>query len=132
MSQSEIELALKSYSDSDSLLRFKAAVCECGERHFKILVDDNEGAAVRVCKNCKSRQPIGDSADYLAEAELEECECPCGNGYLELVVGALLYESSNDVRWIYLGCSCPKCSQTGCYADWKNEYIGYEGLLERV
>ncbi len=36
---------------------------------------------------------------------------------------------SADVRWLYLDCRCVKCSLVGCYADWKNEYNGYEQLL---
>lgn len=34
---------------------------------------------------------------------------------------------SDDVRWLYLGCR--SCGLVGCYADWKNEFNGYEKLL---
>jgi hypothetical protein len=43
-----------------------------------------------------------------------------------------LYPESKDVRWFYLGCECAKCNDSGVYADWKNEYIGFEELLNRV
>ncbi len=95
-------------------------------------LDENEGAAVRVCAKCKAEHPIGDSDEYLEDAELEECACPCGNEEFEVTVGVSLYEDSEDVRWLYLGCRCPKCGLAACYGDWKNEYIGYRELLKRV
>ena len=42
------------------------------------------------------------------------------------------YDQSEDVRWLYVGCRCPACGLTGCYGDWKNEFIDYRNLLARV
>ena len=75
---------------------------------------------------------MGDGADYLAEASPEECECPCGEGNFQITVGLLLYEDSEDVRWLYVGCRCPACGLTATYGDWKNEFNGYRELLARV
>lgn len=100
--------------------------------HFSLLIDDNEGAAIRECSSCQNRHPIGDSEEYLDDAELEECACPCGNGHFEISIGVSLYENSNDVRWLYLGCRCPQCNLCAVYGDWKNEFIGYNILLKKV
>jgi hypothetical protein len=111
---------------------FVDAVCTCGGRTFRLSLDDTEGAAVRACTSCGAGHPIGDSGDYLAGAELQECECPCGDGSFEITAGVSLYEGSQDVRWFYLGCRCPACGLVACYGDWKDEYEGYRELLGKV
>jgi hypothetical protein len=111
---------------------FADPVCVCGGQLFNLLIDENEGAAVRVCTACQHEHPMGDSEEFLENAELEECECLCGSGRFELTVGVALYEGSEDVRWLYIGCRCPACGLTACYADWKNESEGYADLLGRV
>jgi len=111
---------------------FADAICTCGGRSFRLALDDAAGAAVRTCVGCVVEHPIGDSAEYLAEASLEECACPCGGEALEVTVAISLYESSEDVRWLYLGCRCPACKLTAVYGDWKNEFNGWRELLSRV
>ena len=111
---------------------FAHAVCTCGGQVFKVQLDDTAGAAVRLCVACRKRHAIGDSAEFLEGAELDDCACPCGNEELEVAVGVSLYRGSEDVRWLYLGCRCPKCGITEVYGDWKNEFIGYQALLARV
>ena len=131
--QSDIPEVLIEYSrDGYVAEHFQDAICTCGHKVFRLLVDDNEGAALRICASCKNEHPICDSADYLEDAELEECECPCGQGTFEITAGVALYSDSEDVRWLYLGCRCPKCGLTACYADWKNEYEGYSELLKNA
>lgn len=130
----DIEVEIRRYSElaGDPTTLYRSAACGCGNRSFRLLVDEAEGAAVRVCSRCESQHPMGDSADYLAEATLEECECPCGNSALEIVVGVALYQDSEDIHWLYFGCRCPRCRLVAVYADWKNEYLGAEGYLSRV
>ncbi len=111
---------------------FCDATCKCGGKLFKLALDETEGAAVRTCAQCISEHPIGDSGEYLEDAELEECACPCGGEEFEITVGVSLYEGSEDVRWLYLGCRCPKCGLAAVYGDWKNEFSGYQVLLNRV
>jgi hypothetical protein len=111
---------------------FANATCACGGTAFELVLDDDEGAAVRTCSSCGCEHPIGDSEEYLEDAELEECECPCGAATFEITVGVSLYPDSEDVRWLYLGCRCPSCGLTAVYGDWKNEFIGYRGLLALV
>jgi hypothetical protein len=111
---------------------FADAACPCGGRSFRLSLDDTEGAAMRTCAACQTRHPIADSAEYLADAELEECACPCGGDAFEITVGVSLYEGSEDVRWLYVGCRCPRCGLTAVYGDWKNEFDGYRELLARV
>jgi hypothetical protein len=108
------------------------AVCKCGGTRFRLFLDDTQGAAVRGCVACDQEHPIGDSDEYLEEAELDDCACPCGGEEFEITVGVSLYDDSEDVRWLYVGCRCPACGLTAVYGDWKNEYNGYRELLARV
>ena len=112
---------------------FADAVCGCGGRVFGLLLDDAVGVASRVCVACDAdAHPIGDSADFMDEADEEECVCPCGEEAFEITVGVSLYADSEDVRWLYVGCRCPACGLTAVYGDWKNEFNGYRELLARV
>jgi hypothetical protein len=111
---------------------FADAVCKCKENVFHLLLDDDEGAAVRICSSCKRKHPIGDSGDFLEDAELQECACPCGNEEYEISVGVSLYDDTEDVKWIYIGCHCTNCGLTAVYGDWKNEFQGYKKLLKMV
>jgi hypothetical protein len=132
-SQSDIREELLGYAKGSYLpTQFADAVCQCGSLQFTLLLDEDEGAVVRTCTLCQQVHPIGDSGEYLEDAELEQCACPCGGEVFEVTIGLALYEGSKDVRWLYLGCRCPGCELTACYGDWKNEYEGYETLLNRV
>lgn len=133
-SQNDIRDEVLRYSQLNAYVaqHFADAICACGSRTFRLLLDDNEGAAVRVCSQCNTEHPIGDSQEFLEDASLEECACPCGAESFEITIGVSLYDDSEDVKWLYLGCRCSKCGLTAVYGDWKNEFIGYRGLLARV
>lgn len=133
-SQAAIRPALIAYSRANTYVaqHFADAVCGCGSREFQLEVDETAGAAVRYCATCGDPHAIGDSDDYLAEAEVEQCQCLCGSPIFEITVGVALYADSDDVRWLYLGCRCPGCGLVGCYADWKNEFTDYRRLLAQV
>jgi hypothetical protein len=132
-SQSDIREALQKYAKGSYLpTQFADAVCQCGSHKFSLLLDENEGAVVRTCSSCQQAHPIGDSAEYLEDAELEQCACPCGGEIFEVTMGIALYDNSKDVKWFYLGCRCPQCELTACYGDWKNEFEGYEEFLKQV
>lgn len=126
------ELIDYSSSNGDVAVQFADATCICSGRIFRLDIDDTEGAAVRECVACGSKHAIGDSEDYLEEASLESCECPCGGDVFEVTAGVSLYHDSDDVRWLYLGCRCPACGLTACYGDWKNEFGDYREFLGRV
>ena len=111
---------------------FADAVCTCGATLFALKLDDAAGAAVRRCVSCTHEHAMGDSADFLPNAHLEECACPCGGEQLEITTGVSVYDGSEDVRWLYIGCRCPACALTAVYGDWKNEGEGYRGFLARV
>jgi hypothetical protein len=111
---------------------FADCICACGGERFRLSLDDDEGAAVRTCVGCNSDHPIGDSDEYLKDADLEQCSCPCGSEEFEITIGVSLYVGSEDVRWLYIGCRCPACGLTAVYGDWKNEFNGYRDLLARV
>ena len=126
------ELARYSKLNSYDAQHFADAICKCSGRVFGLSIDEAEGVAVRTCTACKTEHPIGDSLEYLDEASLETCACACGHEEFEISVGVALYEDSEDVKWLYLGCRCPKCGLTATYGDWKNEFCGFKELLARV
>lgn len=113
---------------------FAVAKCqECSSNIFQLIMNDESGVAIRICKSCENEHGIGDSDDFIDEAEeLFQIECVCGNDSFHICCGVSLYENSEDVRWFYLGCRCVKCNLVGVYGDWKNEYIGYRELLQKI
>ena len=132
--QIDIREEIARYSESNAYKadHYADCLCECEGRAFRLLLDDETGAAVRRCVSCSAEHPIGDSDEYLAEAELGECACPCAGEEFEITVGVSLYEGSEDVKWFYLACRCLKCGLVAVYGDWKNEFEDYRGLLARV
>jgi Zn ribbon nucleic-acid-binding protein len=132
--QSDIREYLTEYSKANDYVasHFADAVCKCGGHEFRVPLNDEEGVATRICTSCGHEHPIGDSTDYMEDAELEECACPCGGEVFEVTVGVSLYQDSEDVRWLYVGLRCLKCKRTACYGHWKNEFIGYRELLQMV
>lgn len=133
--QADIRTEIARYSKDIGYLatHFADAVCGCGGKVFSLYLDEDSGVASRLCIGCGAEpHPIGDSAEYIDEAEEEDCACPCGGEEFEITVGVSLYPDSEDVKWLYLGCRCPKCGLTAVYGDWKNEFNGYQELLARV
>lgn len=132
--QADIRDEILRYSKGVEYLahHYADAVCQCSGRLFGLSMDEGAGAAVRRCIACRQEHPIGDSADFLGEAELQQYECVCGKNEFEITIGVSLYDDSEDVRWLYVGCRCPGCGLTGVYGDWKNEFNGYQELLARV
>ena len=133
-SQPDIRDELLRYSKLNEYqtVHYADAKCVCGNNRFSLSLDEDEGAAIRQCVSCKTEHPIADSIDFLQDAKLETCECICGSKIFEITVGVSLYENSEDVKWLYVGCRCVNCELTGCYGDWKNEYNGFRDLLNRV
>lgn len=132
--QADIRPELHRYSSLNGYpaQHFADAKCSCGSRSFQLRLDEAAGVAVRACATCGLVKLIGDGAEYLDEAAPEESECPCGSDVFELSAGVSLYEGTEDVRWFYLGCRCTRCGLTACYGDWKNEYPGFQQLLDQV
>ncbi len=130
----DIEAFLRDYTaDTYRAAHFANARCEkCKGTAFKVRIDDTEGAAVRSCVKCRRDHPIADSADYLAGADLDDCECPCGGESFELTVGAALHAASEAVRWLYFGLRCTACGLIGNYGDYKCELDDYRELLTTV
>jgi hypothetical protein len=101
--------------------RFAESVCTCGVRVFRLETDDEAGAARRTCTGCGNTHLMGDSAEYADEADLDFHSCVCEAEAFELLSGVALYDDSQDVRWVYLGCRCVACGLVGVFAHWKCE-----------
>ncbi|MFI6305317.1 hypothetical protein ACIBCH_25865 [Amycolatopsis thailandensis] len=112
--------------------RVAEAVCrDCTGRAFRVAVDDDEGCAQRVCVACGVATFIADSAEYWAEADPEECECPCGGGEFAVAVGFALGDDE-EVRWISVGLRCLTDDTLGVYTDWKIDYSPTKHLLDQA
>lgn len=132
----DIRMELSRYSDLNGypIDDFADVRCKCGNDEFYFRSDEDEGVAIRHCTKCGLEHLMGHSADFAKKAETWQHECHCGGNVFQITAGIHRYRNqddslSNDVRWLYLGCRCSKCGLVGCYADWKNEYNGYETLL---
>ncbi|MEZ6040119.1 MAG: hypothetical protein R3C20_06415 [Planctomycetaceae bacterium] len=135
----DIRSELERYSDRNAypVDDFTDIRCDCGNDTFHFLTDENAGVAIRRCSNCGCEHLMGDSADFVDEAEPSQHECICEGDVFQITAGIHRYRNqddslSHDVRWLYLGCHCPTCGLVGCYADWKNEYNGYTELLAKM
>lgn len=126
------ELLRYSKKNGYPVQQFAESKCKCGSKAFNLLVDDNEGCALRKCVSCSNEHYIGDSKEFASEAQLEECACPCSHEIFEITAGVALYDESNDVSWIYLGCTCANCGMLAVYGDWKNEFQDYRKLLANI
>ena len=107
-------------------------VCgQCGGRAFKVIIDDEEGCAQRVCIACQDVAFIADSAEHWQDADPGECVCPCGGTEFAVAVGFALREDG-DVRWVSIGLRCLTDNTLGVYTDWKIDYSPTEHLLEQA
>jgi hypothetical protein len=110
----------------DPLSVFADATCDCGGRVFSLQVSEEYGEAAWFCKLCHAQylfhdRNINGYYEGHPKADTECCGCPCtkrGASYFEITVGASLYDDSEDVRWLYIGCRCVARGLTACYADW--------------
>ena len=128
--QADIRDCLRQYSaDEYPVEHFADAVCTCGSRQFQLAIDEEAGVAARLCTACDNEHVMADGEAHVDQAELEICECLCGEDAFEITLGVALYADSQDVRWLYVGCRCVACGLTGCYGDWKNEAGDYQTLL---
>ena len=117
----QTELVRYSKANGYEASRFSQAACLCGGRTFELETDEDVGAARRVCAACGSAKLMGDSAEYAAEAHLENHICVCDHPLFAITSGVALYRDSNDIRWYYIGCRCRSCNLVGVFADWKSE-----------
>jgi hypothetical protein len=126
------ELARYAAANGYPTAHYADARCTCGATSFRLALDDEAGAAVRKCGACSVEHPIADSAEYLDDANLEECACPCEAESFEITIGVALYAESSDVRWMYVACRCVACGLAAVYGDWKSESGDYDAFLRRV
>ncbi|WP_202741009.1 hypothetical protein [Acinetobacter sp. 'aerobic (ED)'] len=116
-----LEMTRFSHLNGYEAKEFASSFCRCGNHIFCLESDENEGIARRICTQCNHAHLMGDNAEYIEDAELEEHICICDNQQFELESAVALYDGSNDVRWYYIGCRCTNCSLIGVFADWKCE-----------
>jgi hypothetical protein len=127
------EVLAHHYSHHYPATVFADAVCDCGGRVFSLQIDEEYGEAAWFCRDCDAQylfhdRDINGYYEGDPEADTECCGCPCtdrGASYFEITVEACLYDDSEGVRWIYIGCRCVACGLTACYADWNRVELPY-------
>lgn len=114
--------------------QFRLAICACGSQEFRLIGDQDEGAAKRTCAACDVTQFICDGEDYWVEAVPEKLVCTvCKSDVFNLGVGfSLSSGSAPDVRWITVGERCVKCGTLGSFVDWKISYSPSMQLIDQV
>jgi hypothetical protein len=103
---------------------------DCGGTTFALRVDDEEGYADRRCVACGHVVHMLDSAEYIDDANPEQCACPCGGEEFELAVGFAMADvadidgspAGREVKWVSIGARCLRDGTLGVYADWKIDY----------
>lgn len=65
------------------------AVARCCEGHgFRLVMNEEEGVAARICTACGTEHGIGDSDDYIDEVEVVyPVTCSCGHNQFEIMAG---------------------------------------------
>jgi hypothetical protein len=106
-------------------------VCGCGNGHFRLHVDADEGAARRTCAQCRWPHFICDSKEAWDAGAPEEVVCPCGVKFFELVV-AFSHREDGTVKWITVGLRCVDCGILGSPVDWKFDYAPTSHLYDQV
>lgn len=130
----DIQQFLEAYAPRGFEVReFRLARCICGGERFKLLADDEEGFAERVCVACGRHHLVCDSDEYQTEAKPQAFKCvECGLEEANIGVGFSLYEGDGEIRWLYVGVRCPRCGVLGCFAGWKIGFSPSRHLLDRV
>ena len=115
----ELQKEMLRYSELNGypISEFSEAACNCGNRDFHLFSDDEEGGAFLVCPDCGKEHDLEASKNYIAQAQQNICSCE--HEKLSIGIGKAFYESSTDIRWVYIGARCPKCALSGVYVDWK-------------
>lgn len=103
----------------------------CGGSVFSMRVDDDEGCAQRTCVGCGDEHLMLDSDETLADADLVDAACPCGNETFNAAVG-FAHTHGGDISWVYLGLRCTADGGLGVYTDWKIDYLPADHLYACV
>lgn len=136
--QSDLRQDMAVYSEMNKypIDHYVDCKCECGHHLFDFYLDDVAGVAGRVCANCDKQHAMGDSTQFLDEADPEAIACFCDTEKFEITAGVHVYRDdkelnilSDHVRWLYIGLRCPTCGLLGVYGDWKNDYHPLDEFL---
>ena len=106
-------------------------VCVCSNTTFRLIADQDDGCAQRICTACGQAAFICDSEEYWDEAAPKRVRCPYGHTVFELGVG-FSFRENGDVKWITIGQRCVKCGVLASYVDWKINYGPTDHLLSMV
>lgn len=120
--ESDIDAYLVGYmGESHAIDEVVHATCVCGAKEFLVDADGEQGCVVRTCPDCGVEHAMCDSAEYLADSELDRGACVCGRDRLELAVG-FVRRGDGSISWLAVGARCVHCGVLASPADWKIDY----------
>lgn len=111
--------------------RVVPVVCVCGASEFNLGIDDDAGAAIRLCLACESEVVMLESDAVLDEADLYEATCNCDHTIFRVAVG-FAFSATAEVKWVSIGLECTNCQLAGVYLDWKIDYSPSRQLITAV
>lgn len=118
-------------AESHVATRFVVAKCSCGNKHFQLFGDQDEGCAKRLCVSCGAESLICDSEEVWAESKPKKLKCRCKNDVYEIAVGFSLREDG-EIKWVTVGERCIACGMLGSYVDWSIKYAPTAHLFTKV
>lgn len=109
----DICAVIQSFSDRNGYLAtdYRASVCVCGSTLFRLFDDEEAGVARRDCVSCGKSHLMGDSAEYVDEAELEAHWCLCGMSLWQ----SILVSRCTPTRAMCAGCTSAAVARTACW-----------------
>jgi hypothetical protein len=99
--------------------RVVTSVCKaCGQRVFRVVVDDGGTGAYRTCVQCGTTAYLANSEDHWMDEDAEPISCECGGNSFEVAAGFTLYSDGEHVRAIGVGVRCTTDGMLGSPAEW--------------
>jgi hypothetical protein len=111
--------------------RVVQAVCGCGTRVFRLLVDFDDELAKTVCCGCGREAFVSDAEEHWGDSSPEALKCPCGQQAYEVGLG-LCIKDEEWVRWMSVGARCVSCGVLGSPVDWKSDLDVREPAATRI
>lgn len=133
-SHDDLQMVLQLFSEEGDkpVDRFNDVVCECGHDSFRVSIDEEAKCAVRTCIECDESHFITQNEKSLEVAELNQCDCFCGEQAFQFSAAMTLLSNRHHIDWLYLGLRCTACGVMGCYADWQCEPEEYSDFSQTL
>ena len=119
----DIDNYMFKYFEDDSIEIHDVFCNYCLCRVSRVKCDAEQGTIWVKCVHCGAKKFLFDSEDFWKESKPIKEKCPvCKKGkQFNLKIGFSRRENG-DVKWVYIGNRCARCSVLGSFVDWKIDY----------